>query len=256
MAASFAAASSMSACQNEPGASFSGVPIIPESTYPRNSTRAAPRISADRRVSCTRRSASTSPGSRKSSSTSPCSPLVPNTITTRWPSLAAFASVPPVGMASSSGWAWKETSVAIRSAVGLADGAGLAQLGDLVGREAPVGERLAGVLAGSGGRAGDLGVRAAEPRRRRRLGDAIAHDERLAGDVVRMGRCLGHRENGDRARVRALEDRLPLVARLALEQRREAFLERRPFVTVHLERQLFVLQPRAVEELGVELVLD
>src|SRR5205809_1540352 len=105
------AASSRSAVQNEPCASFSGVPIIPESTYPRNSTRATPRISAARSVSCTRRSDIFSPGSSISWPKPAGSPRVATTSTTRCPSEAAFAITPAVAVASSSGWAWKVTRV-------------------------------------------------------------------------------------------------------------------------------------------------
>ena len=48
---------------------------------------------------------------------SPRSPRVATTSTTRWPASAAIRMVPPVAMASSSGWAWKQTSVAIRRKV-------------------------------------------------------------------------------------------------------------------------------------------
>ena len=47
----------------------------------------------------------------RSSGDSPSSPSVATTITTRWPSAAARAIEPPVVMASSSGWAWRNTSV-------------------------------------------------------------------------------------------------------------------------------------------------
>ncbi len=63
-------------------------------------------------VSVTRRSASVSPGFR-SSGTSPSSPPVAMTSTTRWPLADARAIVPPVVIDSSSGCAWKQTRVAI-----------------------------------------------------------------------------------------------------------------------------------------------
>ena len=47
------------------------------------------------------------------SGTSPSSPLVAVTSTTRCPWAASRAMVPAVAMASSSGWAWKNTAVAI-----------------------------------------------------------------------------------------------------------------------------------------------
>ena len=51
------------------------------------------------------------PGRSSPSGTSPCSPRVAYTTTTRWPSSTALASVPAVVMHSSSGWAWKATRV-------------------------------------------------------------------------------------------------------------------------------------------------
>ena len=56
------------------------------------------------------------PGPRTPSGTSPSSPRVAVTSTTRWPSAAIRAIVPPVWIASSSGWAWKNTAVAITGA--------------------------------------------------------------------------------------------------------------------------------------------
>src|SRR5687767_4522837 len=59
-----------------------------------------------------RRSPSVSPGARKPSATSPHSPAVAVTSTTRCPAAAARAMVPPQAIASSSGWAWNVTRVA------------------------------------------------------------------------------------------------------------------------------------------------
>ena len=50
---------------------------------------------------------------RTPSATSPRSPPVAITTTTRWPAAAAFAIVPPQAIASSSGWAWKLSRVAM-----------------------------------------------------------------------------------------------------------------------------------------------
>src|SRR5882757_2973510 len=113
MAASLAAASSTDAVQNEPGVSLVGVPIMPESVYPRNSTRWTPRMSAAAWVSTTRRCHNCSPSARKPSGTSPFSPRVATTRTTRWPSSAALRITPPTPIDSSSGWAWNVTRVAM-----------------------------------------------------------------------------------------------------------------------------------------------
>src|SRR5918997_7159908 len=107
------AASSTSACQKDRGSSLSGVPNMPESRYPRNSTRWTPRAAVERATSAMRRSTSVSPGPSSPSGTSPTSPRVPYTTTTRCPWSTARASVPAVVMHSSSGWAWNATRVAI-----------------------------------------------------------------------------------------------------------------------------------------------
>ena len=59
----------------------------------------------------TRRSTSCSPGASESGVFAELAPRVAETSTTRWPSLLARAMVPPVAIASSSGWAWNRTSV-------------------------------------------------------------------------------------------------------------------------------------------------
>src|SRR5437870_13248222 len=210
MAASLRAASSTSARQNEPDTSFSGVPIIPESVYPRNATRSTPRILAASSSSCTRRCHSASPGSSTSSANSPCSPLVALTSTTRWPAAAAVASVPPVAMASSSGWAWKLTRVAM----GSGDGPGLTELRHLLGREAPVQQRLVGVLAHVGGRAVDRTGSPAEAGGGRRLGDASHLHEGLAVNGVRVLWGLARGQHGGVAGVGALHPPAPHVAGL------------------------------------------
>src|SRR3954447_10676154 len=153
--------------------------------------RATPRTDADASVSALRRSMSVSPG-RRSSGTSPYSPLVATTSTARLPSAAARAIVPPVLSTSSSGWAWKKTNVGIRPveqrSLGCANGD---QLVDRVGCEAPVGKHLAGVLTGVGRQLRHLGGSAREPRCRCRLHHAADLDEGAALDVVRvLGRLL------------------------------------------------------------------
>src|SRR5207245_11550221 len=99
---------------------------------------------------------------------------------------------------------------------------GLPHLGDVGIGEAPVGQRLVGVLPRNTWRAADLGWSAAEPGRRRRLLDPRHLDERLAGDIVRMLRGLVHRQHRREAGVGVLHQGAPLVARLRLEDRGQA----------------------------------
>jgi hypothetical protein len=108
MSRSRPAASAVSAAKKAPGAWLAGSPGIPESWYGRNSTRSTPRSAQASAVSvrrCTARSVVGEPSARR-----PSSPEVATTATVRNPPSARRAMVPPVKMASSSGWAWKKTT--------------------------------------------------------------------------------------------------------------------------------------------------
>ena len=118
------------------------------------------------------------------------------------PRPSAWAMVPPVAMDSSSGWAWKQTSVVMASPYRRSqrrpvrrhcgrrrrsgDGAGGAQLGDpLAVERRATRPRISSVCwpACDGGRWISAG-RAAEPRRRRRLGDARRPRRRSAAATL------------------------------------------------------------------------
>src|SRR5262245_14174459 len=139
---------------------------------------------------------------------------------------------------------------------GLRDRLRLAQLADLIRREAPVSERLVGVLAGVRGRAPDLGAAAAEARSRARLRRAGHRHEGVARLDVRMLLGLGEREHRREADVAALHDLAPLVAGLALEDGGQPLLHVRPGAAVHLARQRLAREPGLLEQLLVELRLD
>src|SRR5207247_894498 len=100
---------------------------------------------------------------------------------------------------------------------GLCDRAGRFERGDLVGREAPLGERGDGVGARGDRRALDRGRRTAEPGRGCRLGRTAHVDERLALDVVRVRARLRHREQWREAHLVAGEELDPLGGRARLE---------------------------------------
>ena len=175
-----------------PGASFvgrahhPGVDVAEELDAVRRRGPRRPRASPS-----TRRSPSASPASRKPSATSPCSPLVATTSTTRWPSRrlghraaggdatrrrdgrgSRRASPSPVQATHRRSRRPRRPRGAWRCASASAPS------------QSP---RTSSVCwpACAGGRC-DLARRAAEPRRRRGLHDAVALEERLA-----VRRCAG-----------------------------------------------------------------
>src|SRR5207248_6101300 len=111
----------------------------------------------------------------------------------------------------------RSAGVMASDTVRLLDRACVAQLGQLVGSEAPIGERLVGVLAGLGRPSCDRARRAREPRCRSGLQHTIVLHDGLARLDVRMARRFTHRENGRETGVGLFEDRGPLVTRLGLE---------------------------------------
>jgi hypothetical protein len=101
-------------CQKARGASFSGVPHHPGVHVPQGTPPGEPRAPPPSDGSPAPGAAT---GARRASgsrpSTSPCSPFVANTSTTRWPARGGLGQRAAGGDGfSSSGWAWKLTMVA------------------------------------------------------------------------------------------------------------------------------------------------
>lgn len=91
---------------------LASLPATPESRNPRNRTASTASNSAAAWVSASRRSAIDSPAGRGNRGV-PSSPFVAVTSTTRHPAAASRAIVPPVKIASSSGWACRKTMVVV-----------------------------------------------------------------------------------------------------------------------------------------------
>ncbi len=171
--------------------------------------------------------------SARSSGTSPCSPLVATTRTTRPSSAAPRAIVPPVEMHSSSGCAWRQTRVPIgeqcrSSTLGVSHRPGFDQGVDALGCHAPGCQHVASVLTGPCRGRRDFVLGATESRRGCGLDDAGDLDEGLALDVVRMLGRFGHRQHRREADVGVLHDLAPLVAGLREEHLAQPLLQRWP----------------------------
>ena len=107
------AASPTSAVQNEPGSSLVGSPAMPESRYPRNSTRSTPITSAAASVSAVRRCPQLL--AVVEDPVGHLAELAPRRGDEHHAvaGCRAWAMTPAVVMHSSSGWAWKQTRVDI-----------------------------------------------------------------------------------------------------------------------------------------------
>ncbi len=167
-------------------------------------------------------------------------------------------STRPSPLASSSGWAWTNTIVAIRPprvatalrhlSVRLGcdradpDGRCEAQLATTAPSSTSASMRSLGMPQSSsasrvcwpgwaGGERAISGAVRLKRGRRCRLLDAVALDDRRAGDVVRVLGRLGHRQHRGEADVGVLHQRAPLVAGLAREHLGEPLLQRRPAAT-------------------------
>src|SRR4051812_2779494 len=105
-------------------------------------------------------------------------------------------------------------------------------------------------------RLADRGRRAREARRGRWLCYAVALDKHLARGHVRMIRRFRHGQDRCEADVGAFHDLAPILARLALEDFRQLFLQRRPCLAVHLRVEIGVGEIGMLAQQRVELRFD
>ena len=127
---------------------------------------------------------------------------------------------------------------------------------DLLTVEAPVGERRARVLAGSGRRAGECAGCAREAGCGGGLVDAVACGERAPRCHMRVGRCFLQGQHGRETGIGAFQQRAPFLARLREEEPPEALGQLRPAGPVHAFRQHLAVEAGQAEEGVVELGLD
>ncbi len=174
-----------------------------------------------------------------------------------------WASVPPVAIDSSSGWAWKETRVAMRpEAYRRALRRWRRTSRSLAIRSASnpnSAEHLVGVLAGVRRRPLDRAGGAAEPRRRRRLDARRATSTKVPRST--LWGCWGASpsdEHRGEAHVGVLHELAPLVAGLGLEDLGQPLLHRRPLRRGRAGGAARPRSPRPgqAQQLGVELRLD
>jgi len=90
--------------------------------------------------------------------------------------------------------------------------------------------------------------RAEKTWRRPRLRNALDVDKAAALYVVRVFQRLGHAQDRREADVGLLHDLDPFGARLRLEDARQPLLHRRPLRAVGLRRQVFVFEPRVLQQ--------
>ena len=209
-----------------------------------------------------------SPSRARPGTGSPCSPRVATTSTTRWPAArglghrAAGGDGLVVGMgveADERGHRGQATGgPPVPAAQAMAPGS--RSLAMAVGVDAPVGQDLVGVLAGVRRRPLDLGRRAAEPRRRRRLHDAVALDEGARGSTL-CGCCGASPSDSTGAKQTSVPSMISHHSSrvLVLKSVGEPLLQRGPLRLGPCwlrQRRRRRSRPVRREQLGVELRLD